>query len=144
MPTPKKSGNLSYAPRNLQYVTFSNSSFSLVKVTPTSHFVFHWLRFTSMCCLFPIGYLPKPTYSVFPGSHFYGQTYPPPFVEFNHIHRWYSDNHFVDIIFGLMKLSTTSTDTTTPAGHGDIPVITPIFSMYLSTISAVFNTCRSR
>ena len=43
-----------------------------------------------------------------------------------------------------MKKSTTSTDIKTPAGHGDIPVIAPILSMYLSTTSAVFNTCRSR
>ena len=43
-------------------MTCSNSSFSLVMVTPTSHFfVFHWLLITSICCLFPIGYLPKPT-----------------------------------------------------------------------------------
>ena len=33
---------------------------------------------------------------------------------------------FVDIIFGWMKLWTTSVDTTTHAGYGDIPVITPI------------------
>ena len=34
----------------------NNSSFSLTMVTPTSHFfAFHWL-----CCLLPIGYLPKP------------------------------------------------------------------------------------
>ena len=38
------------------HVTCSNSSFSLTMVTPTSHFLaFHWL-----CCLLPIGYLPKP------------------------------------------------------------------------------------
>ena len=38
------------------HVTCSNSSFSLTMVTPTSHlFAFHWL-----CCLLPIGYLPKP------------------------------------------------------------------------------------
>ena len=38
------------------HVTCSNSSFSLIMVTPTSHFfAFHWL-----CCLLPIGYLPKP------------------------------------------------------------------------------------
>ena len=44
------------------HVTCSNSSFSLVMVMPTSHFfVFHWLQFTSMCCLFSIGNLPKPT-----------------------------------------------------------------------------------
>ena len=34
-----------------------------------------------------------------------------------------------------MKLSTTSADIT-PAEHGDIPLITPILSMYLSTTSA--------
>ena len=38
------------------HVTCSNSSFSLTMVMPTSHFfAFHWL-----CCLLPIGYLPKP------------------------------------------------------------------------------------
>ena len=38
------------------HVTCSKSSFSLTMVTPTSHFLaFHWL-----CCLLPIGYLPKP------------------------------------------------------------------------------------
>ena len=38
------------------HVTCNNSSFSLTMVTPTSHFfAFHWL-----CCLLPIGYLPKP------------------------------------------------------------------------------------
>ena len=38
------------------HVTCSNSSFSLTMVTPTSQFfAFHWL-----CCLLPIGYLPKP------------------------------------------------------------------------------------
>ena len=37
------------------HVTCSNSSFSLTMVTPSSHFfAFHWL-----CCLLPIGYLPK-------------------------------------------------------------------------------------
>ena len=91
-------------------------------------------------------------------AHFYGWMYPPPFAEFNYVHRsrWYSDNHlddivfgwmklsttsavfntcrtwwhsgnhFVDIIFGQIKLSTTFADTTTPAEHGDIPVITLI------------------
>ena len=39
------------------HVTCSNSSFSLTMVTATSHFfAFHWL-----CCLLPIGYLPKPS-----------------------------------------------------------------------------------
>ena len=38
------------------HVTYSNSSFSLTMVMPTSHFfAFHWL-----CCLLPIGFLPKP------------------------------------------------------------------------------------
>ena len=42
------------------HVNCSNSSFSLVMVTPMSHFfIFHWLQFTSMCCSFPIGYLLK-------------------------------------------------------------------------------------
>ena len=119
------------------HVTYSNSSFSLVMVTPKSHFfVFHWLQFMSMCCLFS-HWLAE--------AHFNGGMYLPPFAEFNHVNRSKrdSDNHPVDIVFGWMKLSTTSADTTTPAGHGDIPVITPILSMYLSTTSAVFNTCRS-
>ena len=38
-----------------------------------------------------------------------------------------------------MKQSTTSADIRTPAGHGEIPVITPILSMYLSTTSDMFN-----
>ena len=37
------------------HVTCGNSSFSLTTVIPMSHFfAFHWL-----CCLLPIGYLPK-------------------------------------------------------------------------------------
>ena len=44
------------------HVTCSNPSFSLVMVTPTSHFfILHWLQFTSMCSLFPIHYLLKLT-----------------------------------------------------------------------------------
>ena len=103
-------------------ITRSNSSFSLVMVTPTSlFFVFHSSQFMSMCCLFPTRYLLKPSYCVFPGSHFCVQTYLAPFTEFNHVHRsrWYSDNHFADITFGRMKLLTATADTTTPAGHGD-------------------------
>ena len=76
------------------HVTCSNSSFSLTMVTPKPHFfAFRWL-----CCLFPIGYLPKPT-SVGRCSA--------TITEFNHVHRsrWYSDNHFVDIIFSQMQLS---------------------------------------
>ena len=73
-------------------------------------------------------------------AHFYGRTNLPPVAVFNHVHRsrWYSDNHLIDIIVNRMKLSTTSADTRTPAGHGDIPVITPILLIYLSTTSAMF------
>ena len=68
------------------HVTCSNSSFSLVMATPTSYFfVFHWLQFTPICWLFPIGYLRKPTYCEVPGSHFYGRMYLPPFTEFNYV-----------------------------------------------------------
>ena len=115
------------------HVTCSNYSFSLVMVTPTSHFfAFHWLQFTSMCCLFPIGYLPKPTSMggricllslssttsiglgdipiipllILSSVGWSCQQHPP-------IHNtcrtwWHSGNHFVDITFGRMKLSTTS------------------------------------
>ena len=85
------------------HVTCSNSSFSLFRdyayvlllcfplVTVHVHVLLvpHWLLVQ---------------------AQFYGRTYPPPFAEFNHVHRsrWYSDNHLVDII-GRMKLSTTST-----------------------------------
>ena len=58
-----------FSPNSRTYIVYnshvprSNSSFSFVMVKPTSHFfVFYWLQFASMCCLFPIGYLPKPTY----------------------------------------------------------------------------------
>ena len=99
------------------HVTCSNSSSSLVMVTPTSYFVFHWLPFTSMCCFFFHWLLTQ--------VHFYGRTYLSQVTEFYHVHRsrWYSDNPLVDIIFSRRKLSTTS------AGHGDVPVITPILSM---------------
>ena len=73
-------------------VTCSNSSFSLTMVTPTSHFfAFQWL-----CCLLPIGSLPKPG-SV--GVHIchYHWIQPRPQV------RWYSD------IFDRMHLFSTST-----------------------------------
>ena len=69
-------------------------------------------------------------------AHFYGWTYLPPFAESNYVHRsrWYSDTHLVDIIYGRMKLSATSVDT--PAGHGDIPVIT------LLTLSSAGWSCQ--
>ena len=96
------------------HVTSNNFSFSLVMVTVHVHVLLvpHWLLAQ---------------------AHFYGKTYMAPFTEFNHVHRlrWYSDNPLVIIIFGQMKLSTTSADTATPAGHGDIPLVTPILSMYL-------------
>ena len=90
--------------------------------------------------LVPHCLLAKHTYCVFPGRHFHGRTCLPPFTEFNHVHRskWYSDNHFVDINFGRMKLSTTSADTTTPAGHDDIPVINLIISMYFLLARVLF------
>ena len=44
------------------HMTSAIAFFSLVIITPMSHFfVFHLLQFMSMCCLFPISYLPKPT-----------------------------------------------------------------------------------
>ena len=41
---------------------FFNFSFiSTCSIMSAHFFVFNWLQFTSTCCLFPIGYLPKPT-----------------------------------------------------------------------------------
>ena len=71
-------------------------------VTPSSHFfAFHWL-----CCLFPIGYLPKPG-SV--GGRI---------TEYNHVHRsrWYSG------IFGRKQLSQHPPIDST-CGHSDISAI---------------------
>ena len=51
--------------------------------------------------------------------------------------RWHFGNHLVDIIPGRMKLSQHPPIHST-CGHDDIPLITPILSMYLSTTSAVF------
>ena len=107
------------------HVTSCNFSFSLVMVTPRSHvFVFHLLPFTSMCCLFLIGYLPKltsmserichqsPSLSTFIGQ---GDIPIITLMIFSsagwscqHIHRykntcrswWHFGNYFVDIIFG--------------------------------------------
>ena len=81
------------------HVTCSNSSFSLTMVTPTSHFfAFHWL-----CCLLPIGYLPKPG-SVGVRICHYHRIQPRPRF------RWYSD------IFDRMHLFSTSTVFTAPVG----------------------------
>ena len=81
------------------HVTCSNSSFSLTMVMPTSHFfAFHWL-----CCLLPIGYLPKPS-SV--GVRICHNHRIQPHPQF----RWYSD------IFNQMHLFSTSTMPTAPVG----------------------------
>ena len=117
---------------NNPHMTCCNSSFSLVMVTPMFHFfVFHWLQFMSMCCLFRIGYLPKPT--SMSGHHSPSSTASIgqgdiPIITLlilssagrscqQHLPIynicgtwWHSDNHFVDIIFGRMKLSTTFAD----------------------------------
>ena len=113
------------------HVTCNNSSFSSVMATPTSHLpVFHLLQFMSICCLFPIGYLPKPTST---GEHICHQlpslttsivrgdiptitllTLSLAGWSCQHIRRyenicrawWHSGNHFVDIILSWMKLST--------------------------------------
>ena len=101
----------------------------MVIVTPTSHiFVSHWLQFTSMCCLFDIGY-------------FSGRTYLPPFAEFNHVcgSRWYSDNHLVDIYLRSDEAVNNIHRCTTPAGHGDIPV--SLYWYYLRTDESVNNIC---
>ena len=84
---------------NNSHVTCSNSSFSLTTVTPTSHFFdFHWL-----CCLLPIGYLPKP------GS--VG-------VRICHYHRIRPRQQFrrFSDTFDRMHLSSISTVFTAPVG----------------------------
>ena len=81
------------------HVTCSNSSFSLIMVTPTSHFfAFHWL-----CCLLPIGYLPTPG-SVGERICHYHRIQPCPHF------KWYSD------IFHRMHLLSTSTVFTASVG----------------------------
>ena len=79
------------------HVTCGNSSFSLTMVTPTSHFfAFHWL-----CCLLPIGYLPKPGSVGVRICHYHRIQPRPPF-------RWFSD------IFDRMHLFSISTIFTAP------------------------------
>ena len=81
------------------YVTCSNSSFSLTMVTPTSHFfAFHWL-----CCLLPIGYLPKPSSVGVRICHYHRIQPRPPLW-------WFSD------IFDWMHLFSTSTVFTATVG----------------------------
>ena len=81
------------------HVTCSNSPFSLTMVMPTSHFfAFHWL-----CCLLPIGYLPKPSSVGVCICHYHRIQPCPPF-------RWFSD------IFNRMHLFSKSTVFTAPVG----------------------------
>ena len=81
------------------HVTCSNSSFLLTMVTPTYHFfAFHWL-----CCLLPIGYLPKPGSVGICICHYHWIQQRPPF-------RWFSD------IFNWMHLFSTSTIFTATVG----------------------------
>ena len=80
-------------------MTCSNSSFSLTMDMPTSHFfAFHWL-----CCLLPIGYLPKPGSVRVRICHYHWIRPRPQF-------RWFSD------IFDRMHLFSTSTVFTAPVG----------------------------
>ena len=127
------------------HVTSSNSSFSLTMVMPPSHFfAFHWL-----CCLLPIGYLPKPGSVGVRICHYHR-------IEWRPLFRWFSDifdrmhlfstkqlwawwhfgNHLVDIIleriWSCQHLLIHST-----CRHDDNSVITPALSIYLSTTSAV-------
>ena len=81
------------------HVTCNNSSFSLIMVTPTSYFfAFQWL-----CCLLPIGYLPKSGSVGVRICHYHRIQPRPPF-------RWFSD------IFDRMYLFSTSTVFTATVG----------------------------
>ena len=114
------------------HVTGNNSSFSLVMVIPTPHFfVFHWLQFTSMSCLFPIGYFPKLTSMGWRICH--------------HSPSSTTSIGQGDIpIITLLILSSARWSCqqhllcSTPAGHGDIPVIT------LLILSSAGWSCRLR
>ena len=161
------------------HVICSNSSFPLTMVTHTFHsFALHWL-----CCLLPIGYLPKPG-SVDVRIYHYHRIQPRPQV------RWYSDIFDRMHLFSIFTVFTapvdmmtfrqspcwyypwanaavsTSTDTQhlwawwhfgnpldiilermqlsqhplmhSTCRHDDVSVITPVLSIYLSTISAIF------
>ena len=100
-------------------VTCSNSSFSLTMVTPTSHFfAFHWL-----CCLLPMGYLPKPGSVGVRICHYHRIQSRPPF-------RWFT------VIFDRMHLFSIST--VCNCGHGDISAIT-LLILSLSGCSYVNN-----
>ena len=123
------------------HVTCSNSCFSLVMVMPMPHFfVFHWLQFLSMSCLFPIGYLSKPT---FMGGLI--------------CHHLLSSTMSIgqgDIpIITLLILSSARQSCqqhllcSTPAGHGDILVITllilSLVDEAVNNNSWYNNTCRA-
>ena len=124
--------------------------------------LFHWLQLPSMCCLFPIGYLHKPTSTGWRICHqlsslttSIGQGDIPTTTlltlssagwSCQHVCWYKSPAEHGDILaITLLILSSAGWNcqhihqSKTPAGHGDIPVITPILSMYLSTTSAVFN-----
>ena len=88
------------------HVTCSNSSFSLTMFKPISHFfAFYWL-----CCLLPIGYLPKPG-SVGVRICHHHRIQPRPRS------RWYS------YIFGQIHLFQHPLIHST-CGHGDISTVT--------------------
>ena len=111
------------------HVTSNNSSFSLVITS-------HWsLRLTS---LLSIDYVVCSPLATCPSPLLWADA-SATITKFNHVHRsrWYSDNHFVDIIFGRVQLSQHPPIHST-CGLGDIPVINPVLSMYLLTTSAVF------
>ena len=89
------------------HVTYSNFTFSLTMVTPTSHFfAFHWL-----CCLLPIGYLPN-SGSVDVRICHYHLIQPRPQVKV--IFRYLRPDAPV---FNIHRIHST-------CGHGDISAIT--------------------
>ena len=89
------------------HMTCSNSSFLLTMVIPMSHFfAFHWL-----CCLLPIGYLPKPS-SVGVCICHYHQIQPRPQVKVIFRYLWLDAP-----IFNIHCFHSTW-------GHGDILAIT--------------------
>ena len=99
------------------YETCSSSSFSLTLVTPTSHFfAFHWL-----CCL------------LLAQAQFFGRTHLP--LSPN------STTPTVQVIFRYLRPDAPVFNIhriRSNCGHGDISVITPVLSIYLSTTPAVF------
>ena len=103
--------------------------------------LFHWLwlcpRLTS---LLSIGYVVCSPLATCPSPLLWADA-SGTITEFNHIHRsrWYSDNHFVDIIFGRMQLSQHLPIHST-CGHGDISAIT-LLILSLSGCSCL-NICR--